>query len=96
MTVVQPGRYRHYKGKEYTVLGIARHSETEEDLARNTEVAVCGCDRRTCSWRRLRSRDKLCLGFGTWGNDCRGFSAFLSSRPFCARGASFGKSIVSH
>jgi hypothetical protein len=29
---VLPGRYRHYKGKEYQVLGIARHSETEEEL----------------------------------------------------------------
>ncbi len=27
-----PGRYRHYKGREYTVLGVARHSETEEPL----------------------------------------------------------------
>ncbi len=26
------GRYRHYKGREYTVLGVARHSETEEEL----------------------------------------------------------------
>lgn len=26
------GRYRHYKGKEYLVLGVARHSETEEEL----------------------------------------------------------------
>lgn len=26
------GRYRHYKGPEYTVIGIARHSETEERL----------------------------------------------------------------
>ena len=26
------GRYRHYKGKEYTVLGVARHSETLEPL----------------------------------------------------------------
>ncbi len=26
------GRYRHYKGNEYTVLGVARHSETEEEL----------------------------------------------------------------
>lgn len=26
------GRYRHYKGKDYIVLGIARHSETEEEL----------------------------------------------------------------
>ena len=28
MTTVQPGRYRHYKGNEYTVLGVAQHSET--------------------------------------------------------------------
>ncbi|MBT3891297.1 MAG: DUF1653 domain-containing protein [Planctomycetaceae bacterium] len=27
---IQLGRYRHYKRKEYTVLGIARHSETDE------------------------------------------------------------------
>jgi len=26
------GRYRHYKGKEYEVLMIARHSETLEDM----------------------------------------------------------------
>ena len=30
--MVQPGRYRHYKGHEYEVLGVARHSETEEDF----------------------------------------------------------------
>jgi hypothetical protein len=29
---VEPGRYRHYKGNEYTVIGVARHSETEEEL----------------------------------------------------------------
>jgi len=28
----RPGRYRHYKGKEYEVIGIASHSETEESL----------------------------------------------------------------
>ncbi len=27
-----PGRYRHYKGNEYLVLDVARHSETEEEL----------------------------------------------------------------
>jgi hypothetical protein len=27
-----PGRYRHYKGNEYAVIGVARHSETEERL----------------------------------------------------------------
>ena len=26
---IRPGRYRHFKGKEYEVVGIARHSETE-------------------------------------------------------------------
>ena len=26
------GRYRHYKGNEYTVIGIARHSETLEEM----------------------------------------------------------------
>lgn len=32
MSIVQIGRYRHYKGKEYTVIGVARHSEMEEEL----------------------------------------------------------------
>ena len=32
MTTIQPGRYCHYKGKDYTVIGVARHSETEEEL----------------------------------------------------------------
>jgi len=26
------GKYRHYKGKEYEVIGVARHSETFEEL----------------------------------------------------------------
>lgn len=26
------GKYRHYKGKQYRVIGIAKHSETLEDL----------------------------------------------------------------
>ena len=29
---IRPGRYRHFKGKEYQVLGMARHSETEEEM----------------------------------------------------------------
>lgn len=28
----RPGRYRHYKGGEYRVLGLARHSESLEPL----------------------------------------------------------------
>ena len=27
-----PGRYRHYKGRDYEVLHVAHHSETEELL----------------------------------------------------------------
>ena len=27
-----PGLYRHYKGNEYRVIGLARHTETEETL----------------------------------------------------------------
>jgi hypothetical protein len=26
------GRYRHYKGNEYEVIGVARHSEDETEL----------------------------------------------------------------
>ena len=29
---IRTGRYRHFKGNEYVVLGLARHSETQEEL----------------------------------------------------------------
>lgn len=29
---MQLGKYRHYKGNDYEVLGVATHSETEEKL----------------------------------------------------------------
>lgn len=29
---LRPGHYRHYKGRDYAVISIARHSETEEPL----------------------------------------------------------------
>lgn len=31
MSDVKAGRYRHFKGKEYEVLGVARHSENPEE-----------------------------------------------------------------
>ena len=30
--MLKSGKYRHYKGKEYEIIGIARHSETLEEL----------------------------------------------------------------
>lgn len=32
VSAILPGRYRHFKGNEYQVLTIARHSETEEPM----------------------------------------------------------------
>ena len=29
---IAPGRYRHFKGREYEVVALARHSETEEAM----------------------------------------------------------------
>ena len=29
---ILPGKYRHFKGNEYEVIGISRHSETEEPM----------------------------------------------------------------
>jgi hypothetical protein len=31
-SLIPVGRYRHYKGNDYEVVGTARHSETGEDL----------------------------------------------------------------
>lgn len=32
MIEIKPGRYRHYKGNEYEVIGVAKHTETLEEV----------------------------------------------------------------
>ena len=32
VSVIRPGRYHHFKGNEYEVIAVARHSETEEPM----------------------------------------------------------------
>lgn len=32
MSSLTPGIYRHFKGNLYQLLGVARHSETQEDM----------------------------------------------------------------
>ncbi|MEX0603356.1 MAG: DUF1653 domain-containing protein [Marinobacter sp.] len=31
-TAIKPGRYQHYKGQHYEVIGVARHSETDQQM----------------------------------------------------------------
>ena len=67
MTII-PGRYRHYKGMEYQVIGCARHSETEEAFVvyralygDHGPVGQAVCDvHRVCAGRgRIRPRFSL-------------------------------------
>ena len=32
VAAIPPGRYRHFKGRDYEVIAVARHSETEEPM----------------------------------------------------------------
>lgn len=32
MDSIRPGKYRHFKGNEYEVIGVAKHSETLEPM----------------------------------------------------------------
>ncbi len=65
---IRPGRYRHFKGNEYRVIGTARHSETGEELVVYRPLYGEGglWVRPARMWNETVERDgKTCLRF-TW------------------------------
>ena len=56
---IRPGRYRHFKGGEYEVIGMARHSETMEELV--VYRALYGerglWERPAAMWQEMVERD---------------------------------------
>lgn len=72
MGTIKPGRYRHFKGNEYEVLYLARHSETLEELV--VYRALYGEDgvwvRPAQMWNEIVERDGQQLRRFTYiGND---------------------------
>ena len=63
---LQPGRYRHFKGNEYELLYVARHSETLEPMvvyrAHCTGNAVSGCGLPPCGARLWTGTDIMARG----------------------------------
>lgn len=62
MSTIQPGRYRHFKGKEYQVIGTARHSETREEMVVYRALYGDGglWVRPAAMWNELVERDGYC------------------------------------
>lgn len=59
METIKPGRYRHFKGGEYEVVGLAKHSETMEELVVYRALyGECGLWVRPASmWNETVERD---------------------------------------
>ena len=62
MSTIHPGRYRHFKGKEYQVIGTARHSETLEEMVVYRALYGDGglWVRPAAMWSELVERDGYC------------------------------------
>ncbi len=67
MEEIRPGRYRHFKGNEYQVLYLARHSETLEPMVVYRALYGEGgvWVRPAAMWNELVERD---------GRQCRRFT----------------------
>lgn len=61
-TEIKPGIYRHFKGNEYEVLGIATHSETGEPMVvyRALYGAFGLWVRPAAMWNETVDRDGYC------------------------------------
>lgn len=57
--MIKPGKYRHFKGKEYEVIGTAKHSETlEEMVVYRALYGECGLWVRPVSmWEEVIERE---------------------------------------
>ena len=62
MNEIKTGRYRHFKGNEYRVVGMAKHSETLEDMVVYQALyGECGLwVRPAAMWDQQVERDGYC------------------------------------
>ena len=64
MTEIKPGLYQHYKGKHCEVIGVAKHSETGEEL-----VIYKNCEESESSGATILRARPLTLFIETIEND---------------------------
>ena len=72
MGQIKLGEYKHYKGNRYRVIGIAKHSETLEEL-----VVYQALDGETGLWVRLLKMFTEEVEIN--GKKCRGFVTSVSN-----------------
>lgn len=53
------GKYQHYKGKYYEVIGLARHSETLEEIRNYDEVILFGPTNAKVELLNILKKDHL-------------------------------------